>query len=81
MYCHSLFFDGTYKGNPRITSEGGLSFYPRGNRQKDYAWGFGEESNNYVEWLALVKGLEIVNTLGFKDIVVFGDSLLVIRET
>ena len=46
----------------------------------DYAWGIGKNSNNYVEWLALFKGMEIANLLGIKDLVVFGDSLLVTRE-
>ena len=80
MDCHSLFFDGASKGNPGLGGAGGEFFYHRGNRQKDYAWGLGKKSNNYAVWLALIKWLEIVTTLGIKDLVVFGDSLLVIRE-
>ena len=37
-------------------------------------------TNNHAEWLALLKGLEIALTLGIRDLVVFGDSLLVISE-
>ena len=37
-------------------------------------------SNNYAEWLALLKGMDIAITLGIKYLVVFEDSLLVIRE-
>ena len=33
-----------------------------------------------MEWLALLKGMEIAITLEIQDLVVFGDSLLVIRE-
>ena len=31
-------------------------------------------------WLSLLKGLEIAIIIGIRDLVVFGDSLLVIRE-
>ena len=51
-----------------------------GNKQKYFAWGLGRNTNNYAEWLALLKGLEIAITLGIKDLVVLRDSLLVIRE-
>ena len=51
-----------------------------GNKQKDFAWGIGRNTNNYAKWLALLKELEIAITLGIKDLVVFGDPLLVIRE-
>ena len=63
-----------------MADAGGVSFDTRGNRLKDYAWGIGKNSNNYVEWLALSKGMEIANMLRIKELVVFGDLLLVIRE-
>ena len=50
------------------------------NIRKYFTWGLGKNSNNYGEWLALLKGLEIAITLGIKELVVVGDSLLVIRE-
>ena len=34
---HSLFFYGASKGNPVPAGAGGVIFYPRGNRLKDYA--------------------------------------------
>ena len=80
MGCHTLFFDGASKGNPGITGAGRVIFDPRGDKQKDFAWGLGRSTNNNAEWLALLKGLEIALTLGIRDLVVFGDSLLVIKE-
>ena len=59
---------------------GGVIFYPGGNKQKDYTWGLGKKSNNGVEWLALIKGLEIANICGMEELAVYGDSLMVIRE-
>ena len=63
-----------------MVGTGGVISNTGGKRQKDYAWGIGKNSNNYAEWLALFKGLEMANTLGIKELVVFGDSILVIRE-
>ena len=62
--CHTLFFDGASKGNPGLIGAGEVIFYPGGNKQKDFPWGLGRSTNNYAEWLALLKGLEIVITLG-----------------
>ena len=78
--CHTLFFDGASKGNPGMTGVGGVIFDPGGNKKEDFAWGLGRSTNNHAEWLALLKGLEIALFLGTRDLVVFGDSLLVIRE-
>ena len=66
MECHSLFFDGSSKGNPGPAGVGGVIFDLGGNRLKYYAWGIGKKSNNYAEWLTLFKGMEIASMLGIK---------------
>ena len=78
--CHSLFFDGASKGNLSLSGAGRVIFDPGGIKLKDFAWGLGRSTNNKAEWLALLKGLEIAITLGIQELVVLGDSLLVIRE-
>ena len=55
-------------------------FYPGGSKLKDYAWGLCTKSNNGVEWLALIKGMDIANSCGMEELAVYGDSLMVIRE-
>ena len=40
----------------------------------------GKKSNNGVEWLALIKGLEVADSCRMEEIIVYGDSLMVIRE-
>ena len=52
----------------------------RAEQQKYFSWGIGRNTNNFAKWLALLKELEIAITLGIKNLVVFGDLLLVIRE-
>ena len=61
-----------------MSSAGGVIFDPGGNKQNEFAWGIGRNTNNYVEWLALLKGLEIAIDLGIKELAVLGNSLLVI---
>ena len=78
--CNSLFFDGAYKGNPRLARKGGVIFYLGGYKKKDYSWGLGKKSNNGDEWLTLIKGLEIASNCRMEELAVYGDSLMVIRE-
>jgi ribonuclease HI len=52
---------------------------PRGNQIVNYALGFGNVSNNLVEAYSLWCGLIIAKDEGIKSLIVFGDSLLVIR--
>ena len=59
---------------------GGVIFYFEGNKQKDYAWVLGKKSNNVVEWISLIKGLEIASNYRMAELAVFGDSLIVTRE-
>ena len=60
----SMFFDGASKGNPRIAGVGRVIFDYKGNKQKEYAWGIGRETNNGAEWYALIKGLELAREMG-----------------
>ena len=78
--CNSLVFDGASKGNPRLAGVGGVTFYPGGNKLKDYAWSVAKKSNYGVEWLALIKVLEIENSCEMEELAVYGDSLMVITE-
>ena len=78
--CSSLFFDGASKGNPGMAREGGVYFNPKGSKLKEYAWGIDKKTNNGVEWLALIKGLEMVRKEGIEELAVFGDSCIVIIE-
>ena len=80
MECYTLFFDGASKGNPGLSGVGWVIIDPGWNKHKYFSWGIGRNTNNFVKWLALLKELEIAITLGIKDLVVFRDPLLVIRE-
>ena len=55
--CNSLFFDDALKGNLGLAGAGGVIFNSKGNKIKEYSSGIGKQTNNCVEWLALIKGL------------------------
>ena len=47
---------------------------------EDYAWGLGRKTNNVVEWLALLKGMEVARERGISSLTIIVDSLMVIRD-
>ena len=51
---YSLFFDGASKGNPGVVGAGGILLDPRGQIEKNFAWGLGRKTNNEVESMALL---------------------------
>jgi ribonuclease HI len=76
---HLLFFDGASKGNPGATGGGGVLLAPDGKLELSYAWGLGEDSNNRAEALALWQGLNQAISKKVNDLVIIGDSRLIIQ--
>jgi ribonuclease HI len=67
-----MYFDGSLK----LQGAGaGILFIAPGGEQLKYAL---QASNNPVEYEALIHGLSIVVSLGIKNLMVYGDSLVVI---
>jgi ribonuclease HI len=59
---------------------GGTIHDPRGNHIVNYALGLGNVSNDLAEDYSLWCGLVIANVERIKTLILFGDSLLVIRD-
>jgi ribonuclease HI len=74
-----LSFDGASKGNPGKAGGGGIISNPTGNIILRYAWGLGIEPNNKAEALALWQGLTQALSLNIRDLIVIGDSRLLIQ--
>lgn len=53
---------------------------PGRQTEKTFAWGLGHKTNNEAEWMALLQGLEILDTVDTSRIVIFGDSKQVIYK-
>lgn len=72
--------DGASKGNPGKAGGGGIIFSLEGNIILSFAYGLGLLSNNQAEYLALWQGLLQARSLGILNLVVIGDSRIVIQS-
>ena len=57
----------------------GVFFTPEGSMEFKFAWGLGNGTNNMAEALALWQGLRIAGELGISELIIIGDSRVVIR--
>ena len=74
-----LFFDGASKGNPGRAGGGGVVIDPDGNVEIEYYWNIGQDSNNMAEAYGLWQGLKQLKDKGVGEVMVFGDSKLIIQ--
>ncbi len=77
---YTMFFDGCSKNNP---GEAGIGVAIYNNYLEEIAViskGIGIHSNNEAEYMALIEGLQTLLYRGIKNVLVFGDSQLVINQ-
>jgi hypothetical protein len=74
-----LSFDGASKGNPGTTGGGGILVSPTRLTNLIFAWGLGMETNNRAEALTLWQGLNQAITHNVRDLVILGDSRIIIQ--
>jgi ribonuclease HI len=74
-----LSFDDASKGNPGRAGGGGIIEKPNAEIMVRYAIGLGTASNNHAEAMALWQGLCHAQRNGIRDLVIIGDSRLLIR--
>jgi ribonuclease HI len=72
-------FDGASKGNPGWTRMGGVIRDSKGNIIRLYTGSLGNSTNNVMEFRSLETDLEILNQEGMTNVIVEGDSTLVIN--
>jgi len=75
----TLNFDGASKGNPGL-SGAGMVIYKNGEEIWSSCKFVGCKTNNQAEYSALIFGLKGALTLGIRNLLVLGDSLLVINQ-
>ena len=76
----TIFFDGESKGNPGDAGAGGVIYSPKGSTKDCFCWGLGQKTNNQAEMLGLFKACHIAREKGIKDLQVFGDSEIIIKN-
>ena len=74
-----MFFDGASKGNPGKAGGGGFVINPGGKVEIEYYWNIGYDSNNMAEDYGLWQGLKQLQKKGVDEVMVFGDSRLIIQ--
>ena len=79
-----LRFDGCSKCNPGLSGIGSVLYIIDENNNENEIWNIskciGEATNNEAEYKALIIGLEKIIELNIDNILVQGDSLLVIKQ-
>ena len=73
-----MYFDGSL--NLQSASAGVLFISPQGDYLKYVLQIHYKASNNGAEYEALIIGLEILHDLGAKEVLIIGDSQLVIKQ-
>lgn len=80
MTEYILLFDGGSRGNPG-RSGSGTSLYQNGIEIWALSYYIGENNtNNYAEYTGLLKGLKYLNKKGIDNVLIKGDSMLVINQ-
>jgi ribonuclease HI len=77
---HHLFVDGGSRGNPGPAGIGARLETPEGIVVEELADAIGTATNNQAEYEALIAGLEMAIDRGVRELVVFADSELVVRQ-
>ena len=78
-----LYFDGGSRGNPGIAGSGAVIYDDKMIEIYSVYYYCGDKmTNNYAEYTGLIKGIEMLvkNSIAFKDVIVRGDSQLVIKQ-
>lgn len=76
----SVYSDGAARGNPGLSGAGAVLVEPSGQVVDKLGKFLGIQTNNYAEYMGLLIGLRRARELGAKEIEVFADSELMIRQ-
>ncbi len=75
-----LHFDGGSRGNPGPAGAGVVLGDVQGQGVYEAGFYLGRMTNNMAEYSGLVKGLEEANRRGARELTIFADSELVVRQ-
>lgn len=75
-----LYSDGAARGNPGLAGAGAVLVEPSGQVVDRIGKFLGAQTNNYAEYMGLIIGLTRAQELGVREVEVFADSELMIRQ-
>ena len=79
-YIFSLYSDGASRGNPGDAGAGIILLDRQGNELSTRSLYLGKCTNNSAEYQALIAGLEVALEVGCRDLHIFLDSQLIVRQ-
>lgn len=75
-----LFTDGAARGNPGPAGAGAVIVSPAGHIMAKIGKFLGDSTNNVAEYTGLILGLKRAKAMGIKELEVFSDSELLVRQ-
>lgn len=72
--------DGASRGNPGPAGIGLAVYSSEGEIIYEYGASIGENTNNFAEYLAVVRALEIATEKGVRQLIIRSDSQLLVRQ-
>lgn len=75
-----LYSDGAARGNPGPAGAGAVLVEPSGQVVDRLGKFLGHQTNNYAEYMGMLIGLKRARELGVREVEVFADSELMIRQ-
>ena len=75
-----IYTDGASRGNPGPAAAGFVLSDAEGNQLQAKSFFLGQATNNVAEYTGFIKALEAAQELGAKQITVFSDSELLVRQ-
>jgi ribonuclease HI len=75
-----VYSDGAARGNPGPSGAGAVLVEPSGQVVERLGKFLGVQTNNYAEYMGLILGLKRARELGVREVEVFADSELLIRQ-
>lgn len=75
-----LYSDGVARGNPGLAGAGAVLVEPSGQVVDRLGKFLGTQTNNFAEYSGLLLGLKRAQELGVREVEVFADSELMIRQ-
>ena len=72
--------DGASRGNPGPAAAGFVLSNPAGTRLQAKAFFIGQTTNNVAEYTGFIKALETAREIGAKQLTIFSDSELLVRQ-
>jgi ribonuclease HI len=75
-----LYSDGAARGNPGLAGAGAVLVEPSGQVVDRLGKFLGKQTNNYAEYMGLLLGLRRARELSVREVEVFADSELMLRQ-